>query len=58
MATERDSGRSSQRLKKHQTSRPFKELPSQVVRTFWEQHWRLRSHSGSDSQGTVYERLF
>ena len=30
----------------------FKELHSQVVRTFRKQFWRIRSPSGSDSQGT------
>ena len=56
---QKDSGRSSLRLKKRQTSSsPFKELPSHVVRTFRKQFWRIRSSSGSDSQGTVYEPLF
>ena len=37
---------------------PFEELPSQVVRTFWKQFLRLGRPNGSDSQETVYQRLF
>ena len=55
MASERNSGRSSQRLK--QPLHSFEELPSQVARTYWKQLWRLQSHSGFNSQGTVYEEL-
>ena len=42
MAKAGDSGMSIQRLKKRQTSSsPTNELPSQLVRTFWKQSWRL-----------------
>ena len=38
---------------------PFEELPSKVIRTFWQkQFWRLQRPCGSDSKRTVYQRLF
>ena len=35
----------------------FEELPSQAVRTFWKQFWRLQPPTGYESKGTVYQRL-
>ena len=55
MVTERDSGRSSQRLKNSSLVRhPFEELPSQVVRTSDDEAIYSAACSAQGNNGQIY----